>query len=406
MNRRGFTSLEVVVALFIVGLLLVSIWGTFQSVDETQRASFHEADRRGAGAAVRDALGRALARAGHGMAGSANLAGFHVQAGTDTDTLYIFEAAGSRARLASRECRSGERGCVVLMGDRRSEFVAGTLLVLGSEAAGLVLRFVAANPVAFSDTCGSDCIERILCAFAGVPTSPAPDVAGSVRTPAGGGAGTPSPEPCPQPYLADGTRCEENPTTVAVAAVAADRCVAARTAATFTEVRTTEAGGAWGLPAPGVPVALRSGGGVAPAPMAQPVAAARYWTRTSDSTLIREREPLPDGGWRRADRVGGPVLDLRGETLHAGETSWRPGIGITSEDLSHSGANPNFYRSPPGTDAPRAWSFRRGDHTVAAARVRYTELQPVGADSVVGRRAALVQATPALRAGARPEDSQ
>jgi hypothetical protein len=402
-GTRGFAAIDVVFALLLTGIVLTAVWDLWRTVGDEQLSVWAESDRRGADLAVERELGEALAAAGEGMRSSANLGGLHVVRAAPSDTVYTLRASGAAMRVAARGCRAGAPGgCVVLLGDHRRDLAPGMAVALGTTGTGMEVLLVADAPSAFSAPCGADCIERILCDFAAAPAADATDVGGSLTVPPGGGPPLPSAEPCPQPVLADGSRCTETETRVAVSAPAPDRCVVSGPAATYTEVRLAEVGTAWAFPRAPVPPARRAGAGGTPAPLLQPVAVSRFWVRGSDSTLVREADPTPGGGWARSRSVAAPVLSLRAWVLHAGGDRWVPGLGLDEGFLEHAG--PSASRAAgPADDAPRAWELTRGYHTVAAVRVDY-ELLREGPNGIPVREIRrLVERTPGIRAGASAE---
>ncbi|HEX7242462.1 MAG TPA: hypothetical protein VF263_19390 [Longimicrobiaceae bacterium] len=402
-DTHGFAAIDVVFALLLAGIVLTAVWDLWRTIGDEQLSVWAESNRRGADLALERELGEALAAAGQGMRSSANLAGFHVVRATPSDTIYTMHASGTPMRVATRGCRPGTPGaCIALLGDHRRDLARGMAVALGTHGTGMEVLLVSDAPSAFSAPCGADCIERILCDFAAAPAAAAPDVGGSQTVPPGGGPPLPSTEPCLQPVLADGSRCTETETTVAVSAPAPDRCVTSGPAATYTEVRLAEAGTAWGLPRAPVPPARRAGAGGTPAPLLQPVEVSRFWVRGSDSTLVRETEPTPAGSWASSRRVAAPVLSVQASTLQLGGDRWVPGLGFGEGFLEHAG--PSISRAVgPADDAPRSWVLTSGYHTVAAVRVTYELLREGPNGTLVRDIGRLVERTPGIRAGASAE---
>jgi hypothetical protein len=401
---RGFTMYEVVVALFVMGLVLLTAWTLFGVAGDQQLAGWREADRRSEMAAAERSLTMALLGAGSEMPSSPGLGGVHVvRAGAASDTLYVLRGAGAHLRVATRACRTPATRCTVVLGDGRRGLAAGTLVLVGTAAGGLRLMRVTEAPTAFAAACGADCVERILCALVPVPAADAPAVAGSVLHPPAAGSPTPSAEPCAQPVLVDGTRCTENQVAYPVASTVAQNCAATGPAATFTEVPLETAASSWRLPTPDVPPVLRAGAAGTPAPLIQPVEVTRYWVRAEDSTLVRQSGPMPDG-WASTQPLGARVVSLTVEILHAGASGWTRGLALPDWFLEHGGHNSTFVRGPgPADTAPRAWRFREGYHTVAAVRVGLGVLRPDGPDAWSVEQRSLVVATPAILAAASAE---
>jgi hypothetical protein len=109
----------------------------------------------------------------------------------------------------------------------------------------------------------------------------------------------------------------------------------------------------------------------------QRVTASRFFVRhggTRAAPVLVRQTGLDDGGaWNPAVPVGGPVATLTVETLHAGETAWRRGVGVDGAALVHSTGNANYaYAFSPTATAEPGFSFRRGYHDVGAVRVQFT----------------------------------
>jgi prepilin-type N-terminal cleavage/methylation domain-containing protein len=401
---RGFTMYEVVVALFVLGLVLLTAWTMFGAAGDQQLAGWREADRRSELAAAERSLTAALLGAGSEMPSSAGLGGVHVvRAGAASDTLYVLRGAGPRLRVAARTCRTPATQCIAVLGDGRRSLRAGALVVVGTPAGGLRLMRVVEAPIAFGAACGADCVERILCALVPVPAADAPAVAGSVLHPPAPGTPTPSGEPCAQPVLADGTRCTETQVAYPVATTVAQSCSATGPAATFTEVRLDTAASSWRLPTPTVPPVVRAGAAGTPAPVIQQVEATRYWVRVEDSTLVRQTGAMP-GGWASTQPLAAGVVSHTVEILHAGASGWTRGLALPDWFLEHGAHNGTFVRGPaPADTAPRAWRFRQGYHTVAAVRASLGVLRPDGPDAWTVEPRSLVVATPAILAASSAE---
>lgn len=395
-RTHGFTVLEAMIAIAVAGILMSGLWAMMDQMGREELHRWEEANRRSANFNIERLLAPALRSAGAGMPSTLNLGGIHIRtAGAASDTLFVLRGDGERIRVASRGCSSGAASCIAVLGDQRGALPAGSAVVYGTEGTHMGVGLVTSTAT-FRAPCGADCAGRVDATFA--PT-PAPDlryVQGSTT------GGIPSAQPCEQPVYPDGTRCDEVEGVRSLAPPAPRSYLASSPERVFTEVRVSGLGGAWRVPNPYTVTALRAGAGSTPAPLLQKVRAERFWVRTQDSTLVRQTEPTA-GGWARTAALAAPVVSLRVETLHHGETAWRRGIGLAAADMTHSASNPNFLRQAAGPAAPRAWRFLRGYHSVAEIRAHYELIQGARTTAPVREAHRITVSTPQIRMGALAE---
>jgi prepilin-type N-terminal cleavage/methylation domain-containing protein len=401
-NRRGFTLVEVLLAILLGGLLVVALAHLADAIGHVGDANRSGSDARALEWTTERVLRRALEEAGDRMPSSPNLGGVGVRVasradGTPADTLYILRGDTAAFAVAARGCRAGAEPCIVLLGDRRSEVAPGDVLVVGGRGTGLAAYQVMAAPSVFYAPCAGNCPERLVCPITPGPLQSFLRVVGSVRQP----SGTPSSVPCTQAYFPDGSRCEEVVQPVAAGARQEPACRATGPSSAFTELRVADRTALLGFPAPPVPL-TRSGVGGVPAVRAVRVHASRFWVRESaaDTVLVRQNDLADTGEWRAPVVVAGPVRGLRVESLQDG--TWMAGTGVSAGDLQRVAGNPNWdWRAAPAASGTLAGSgFVRGHNTISAVRVQYlyrtataSQGLPITADSWI------VVATPSLLEG-------
>jgi hypothetical protein len=372
-GRGGFTLLELLYVLLISIILfhvLARIGEVIGGVDGATRSG---SDAGTLETTVERVLRRALESAGTGLPAAPNLAGVGVKpatgsGGAPADTLIVLQGDGAAMTVASRPCRTGAADCVALVGDHRARVREGDLILVGTRSTGLSALQVQGPPAVFYAPCAGDCPERLVC-----PVTPGPSptffrIVGSVRQP----GGTTAPGPCPQAFFPDGSRCEEIEQLVTAGPRQEPSCRAQGPSAAFTELSVADRTTDLGFPSP--PLALwQSGAGALPKVRAVRVRASRFWVRAEpgrDTVLVRQNSMTPAGEWRTPVAIAGPVHGLGVATLQEGV--WTPATGAA--DLRPGAGNANYVWSaaPAASGREPAWRFRKGHHTIAAVRVRYT----------------------------------
>lgn len=369
-------------ALGIAATLSFSIWSIAHTVGRTQIQTFRQEDVGKAVSSINFTLRELLDDAGSGMISAANLGA--VQVKTDRagpvprDTLYVLEADSAAYDNASRGCESGADDCMVLVGDQRQAFSEGDLVLTGSPSIGARLYQVTAPPRLFSAPCGADCGETVYCPVsADDPSTPLGlilEVIGADR-----GSGAVSGQTCDQPHSPTGS-CVEQISSQPFRrqyATCYPQSASGTNAASFTELRVADrTAGTFGYPLG--PVELTVSGGMAtPKIRTQRVRPTRLWVRNAGSAsgfLVRQTALEEGGSWGTEVPVAGPVFAMQVESLHAGESSWTAGIGVSESMLTRNSPN-RIARSTPASDAPAAFEYSKGYYTVAAIRVLFVTLQ-------------------------------
>lgn len=381
-SRAGFTLLEVIIALSIATVLSFSIWTIAHTVGVRQVQTFRQEDVGKAVSSINYTLREALGGAGSGMIRAANLGAVHVKtdrSGTvPRDTLYVLQGDSATFDNASRACESGGAGCMVLVGDQRQAFSRGDLILTGSSSISARLYQVTAAPRLFSAPCGADCGETVYCPIssddASNPLGRIIEVIAADR-----GSGVVSGQTCGQPYSPAGS-CVEQITTQPFRrqyATCYPQSASGSNSVAFTELQVADrTGSTFGYPLGPVHLTV-SGGAATPKIRTQRVRATRLWVRNAGSAngfLVRQSELREDGRWGAEIPVAGPVFAFQVESLHAGESSWTAGVGVSEAMLARTSPN-RIARSIPAADAPPAYEYSKGYYTVAAVRVLFVTLQ-------------------------------
>jgi prepilin-type N-terminal cleavage/methylation domain-containing protein len=367
-RRAGFTLIELLGVLVITAVIATGVWSVAASVTRGQIRSMEDADRGAAVAAIERVLRDAIRQATAGTLAAPNMGPVHVMV-AESDTLVLLRAEGVPMTVSTRPC-SGGGACLHLVGDHTGVLKRGDAVLVSTPAMAARVYRVTAGPRATRAPCGADCPEEVACpAFADEAAADAEVVTASVFY-APGGPGAPRSGPCEQTYYADGSRCAEVRTPVA-GSRRNWRCQVRGTVSAYTQVPVAEL--ALGYPASTFPA--QSGAALTPRVRAQRVTPSRFFVARADGRsaplLVRQTGLDDAGAWRPAVPVGGPVTALEVETLHAGETAWRRGVGVDGAALEHSTSNPNYvYASTPSGEP--GFAFRRGYHSVGAVRVRFT----------------------------------
>ncbi len=368
-STEGFTLIELLGVLVITAVIATGVWSVTESVTRGQVRSMEDADRGAAAAAIERVLRDAIRQATAGTLASPNAGPVQVVV-AESDTLLLLRAEGAPMTVSTRPCAGGG-ACVHLVGDHRGVLEPGEVLLVSTPAMGARVYRVAAGPRVTRAPCGADCPEEVACpSFADEAAADAEVVTASVLYVPGAPA-SPRSGPCEQTYYADGSRCAEVRTAVPVAR-RNWRCKVRATVSAYTQVPVAEV--AFQFPA-GAALPAQSGAALTPRVRAQPVTPSRFYvSRTgarSAPLLMRQTGLDGSGAWKPATPVGGPVTALEVETLHAGETTWRRGVGVDEAALEHSSSNPNYLYASSASGEP-GFAFRRGYHDVGAVRVRFT----------------------------------
>lgn len=364
----GFTLVEVLLAVVIGGLVFLAVARLADAVVRVDGAARAGSDARSLQITTDRVMRRALERAGEGMMTSPNLSGIGVVVGDGgaSDTLVVLNAGGDPMDVAARSCPAGMEPCVAVTGDYTEQLRAGDLVVVGTRALGMRAYQITAPPSVFYAPCGADCPERLVCTAAAGPARSFQRVIGSVTS--SGGAST---SPCTQPYMPDGSSCQEVLQTSAPEATRVPFCRLALAQSPFTALPVADRTGTLGFPdAPGMLV--RSGATGTPRVRMTPVEASRFWiaARGPDTVLVRQNGLSAAGAWKDAVPLAAPATTMTVETLHG--SGWYRGIGLGPGFLALSTTNPNLsWRETPSPTGTRGgFAFARGHHTVRAVRVR------------------------------------
>ncbi|MBD0319836.1 MAG: hypothetical protein ICV87_05870, partial [Gemmatimonadetes bacterium] len=262
------------------------------------------------------------------------------------------------------------------VGDHSGRIERGEVLLVSAPAMGARVFQVTGDARATRAVCGADCEEETVCPTYATQTAQPMTVVvrGLLYL---GGSPTPEVLPsCPQTFFADGTtRCvEERAAAPAPRPKRLRQCVARGRVSAYTEVPVAElTTSAFRFPA-GIAVPTESGAALTPRVRTQVVTASRFFVRGGRAPVLVRQTGLAAGGvWNAAAPVGGPVSALEVETLHAGETAWRRGVGVDDAALAHTTSNANYaYTSAPTAAGDPGFAFRRGYHDVGAVRIRFT----------------------------------
>lgn len=370
-GRAGFTLIEILLAVLIGGLLFLAVARLADTLVRVDAAARAGSDARALQITTDRVLRRALEDAGAGMMSSPNLAGVgavvgRTAAGSPADTLVVLRAEADQVDVAARACPGAASPCVALPGDHSRQFSAGDLVVVGTRALGMRAYQVASDPAVFYAPCGADCPERLVCSVSPGPLRSFPRVTGSVTS--SGGAST---APCTQPYMPDGSSCQEVVQASSPEPVRVPFCRLSVAQSPFTALPLVDRTAVLGFrDAPSM--MLQSGAIGSPRVRAVRVRASRFWMRTaaSDTLLVRQNGLDSGGAWKQAVPVAGPAVAFTVETLH-GE-GWFRGIGVSDADLEPvtSNANLSWRLSPAPSGTEAGFAFSRGYHTVRAVRVR------------------------------------
>lgn len=409
-DRAGFTLLEVLIALSIATVLSFSIWTIAHTVGVRQVQTFRQEDVGKAVSAINFTIREALDGAGSGMIRAANLGAVHVKTdrsgAVPRDTLYVLQGDSVIFDNASRSCESGASDCMVLVGDQRQAFAEGDLILTGSPAIGARLFQVTAAPRLFSAPCGADCGETVYCPVSSDdPATPLGRILEVIA--ADRGSGAVSGQTCDQPYSPTGSCAEQiSPAPFRRQyATCYPRSASGQNAAAFTELRVADrTAGTFGYPLGPAHLTL-SGGAATPKIRTQRVRPTRLWIRNAGSMggfLARQTALEEDGGWGAEVPVAGPVFAMQVESLHAGESSWTAGVGVSEAMLARTSTN-RIARTTPAADAPPSFEYSKAYSTVAAVRVLFVTLQTQRDGTVRQTRHWVVANTTAdLDAGSTP----
>lgn len=378
-RNAGFTLIEVLGVLVVTAVIATGVWSVTESVTRGHVLAMNDDDRGTAVASIDRVLRNALRQATLGTLAAPNAGPVQVlvagTGATSSDTLLVLRAEYAPITNSTRPCPGGG-ACLLLVGDHSAVIAEGEVLLVSAPAMGARVYRVTGEPEATRAVCGADCEEEIVCpTFADEEAdSIVVVVTASYRASA---AAPPVPVPaCRQTYYESGASCTETRDTVqAPRPKRRWTCSARGRVSAYTEVPVAELTTALGFPDVGAPT--QSGASLTPRVRTQRVTASRFFVRrdgTRPAPVLVRQTGLDDGGaWNAAVPVGGPVATLEVETLHAGETAWRRGVGVDAAALVHSTGNPNYaYTSFPTATAEPGFSFRRGYHDVGAVRIRFT----------------------------------
>lgn len=411
--RRGFTVVEMTVALLLGTLLLAGAWLLVDALDRQHRVSREATGLISTTAEVDTELTGALRRAGQGMFSSWNWAAIladsgHVD-GVEADTLLLFEAAASASRVSAQSCPSGG-SCVLAVGDLSGTLQPEDLVVVGAPDTGVrLLQVTAVDTVSLA--CGADCgVVSTTCTDTAVADLAAPVVTGSVMHSADGTTTTSQSGPCEQSYYPDGRWCTEAVASQTVGEAWDSFCWAAPSPAQpYTEVTYSDRTAHFDVPSLSM-TTLRSGANGVPQVLLQPVTVSRYWVDHSLAdrpTLVKQIE-------YRSDRTFGPPLPVtagierfRVEVLPADTNAFVRGRVVSDAQLSLGSTNPNLVRAPgPLADSlVSSYRFIRSYRSTAGVRILYRASGAVGergSEAPPTESLEIVVATPAILGGGSP----
>lgn len=380
LGRAGFTLVETVLALAIVGMISLGAWAMTDSVRKAQTTAVTDEDARQGVLHADIALRGALRESSAGVLSSPNVGPVHVVtatvAGVRADTLVVLRGDAPAVAVSSRACPSGG-SCILLVGDHRNSFRTGDVVLLATPSVGGRVYQVSAQPQVRTDACGADCPEVLDCpTFTAVAVPATTELVTSYYYP--NSVATPLVRPgipCSQSYYINGDRCVEERGPVTPPARRRWSCTASGPVQRFTELPVADRTAApMRFPTPD-PVPTRSGAGLTPRVRVQRVIPSRFWIRgagTAQATLVRQNGLTAGGEWRPAFPLAGRVSSLAVQTMHGGDFTWRSGIGVAASELARSSSNTNFASNPPGIAPEPGYVFDRGYHTISGVRARYT----------------------------------
>lgn len=404
-NRAGFTLLEVSLAIVLVGILSFSIWSLAQVTGNKRVQAWRSTDASNALLNVDYALRTHLDNAGRGMISTFNYGPMNVRLGeigaVPYDTVIVLRADTANIRNASRPCQSGGASCVILIGDHRNSFDQGDLMVTGSPATGARVLQAIGSPNTFSALCGVDCLDDVFCHYTsdseqGLPPS------GVISYVSGkedeGGVFEPGAY-CVLPFNSDGSSCTESWDNRTFERQHST-CAPASASTTFTEIpvvdRTTEFGYPIG------PSSILVSATATPKIRTQKVRPVRFFVRnanTNVSELVQQTGIDENGNWLRTTPIAGPITRFQVETLHASDSEWVRGVGVTESALAHASSNRVRTLTADAT-APQGYSYARAYSTIAASRITYDLLRIANDGEPQSiTRSVLLNATPALGGG-------
>lgn len=379
-RSAGFTLIEVLGVLVITAVIATGVWSVAESVTRGHLQAMNDDDRGTAVASIEGVLRNALRQATVGTLAAPNAGPVQVlvagAGATSSDTLLVLRAEAGPITNSTRPCPGGG-ACLLLAGDHRGPIGEGDVLLVSAPAMGARVYRVAGAPRPTRAVCGADCEEEVVCPnFTDELPADVMVVTGGTYTRATPPAGPTPVTACRQTYYEDGGVCMERRR---LAAPPRPKrvwdCAARSRVSAYTEVPVAELTTALGFPDVGSPT--QSGASLTPRVRTQRVTASRFFLRRDGTrgtpVLVRQTGLGHGGAWNPAVPVGGPVATLEVETLHAGETAWRRGVGVDAAALVHSTGNANYvHTSSPTATAEPGFSFHRGYHDVGAVRVRFT----------------------------------
>jgi hypothetical protein len=398
--RYGMTTIEMLVALLLGGLVIAGTWSLINSSTLTQRVSQSSTDVTLNAMQLNATVGADLDRAGAGLFASYNLSGLNIQWGELSDTLLVLWAESEPLPNSSYQCSSqGTGSCMVLQGDATAILAPGHLVMTGGATTGAALLYVTSVGEPIEAPCGPDCgQERLTCVAQEGPTVFADQVNGST-TYLPDGTTMMSDQPCERSFWPGGAYCVESRQATSVAAQPIPSCTLASGAdRLYTEVRFVDRTAEFGYPVAST-LTLIPGSRGAPAVRTQRVAFARYFLAQDDATtrLVRQVALAPNGVLGHRHVVVSDVHEFRAAVRHHGEEQFVDGIGVSPSELTPLVANGNFHEAMQPGD--RSFSFARSYGTIAAVRVDYSVVAR-NADPTTGERQSVqlftLTATPAL----------
>ena len=370
----GFTLIEILGVLVITAVIATGVWSVTESVTRGQVQSMEDADRSSAVASIDRVLRNAVRQATLGTLAAPNVGPVQVRVSGAGDTLVVLRAEAAPMTNSTRHCPGGG-SCLYLVGDHSRAIDGGEVLLVSAPAMGARVFQATGDPVVTRAVCGADCEEETVCAVYATQTGDAMTVVtGAIFYP------YPSGPPqarasCAQAFYADGSRCvEQRGTAIPVRPKRLRQCAARGRESAYTAVPVADlTTSTFGFPAGGA-VPTQSGAALTPRVRTQIVTASRFFVNGGGApVLVRQTGLAAGGAWNAAAPVGGPVSALAVETLHAGETTWRRGVGVDEGALAHTPSNPNYvYAAAPTTGGDPGFAFRRGYHDVGAVRIRFT----------------------------------
>jgi hypothetical protein len=374
-----------VITMVIGGLVLATVWEMAAVLQAQRQTARERSATTSSGLQLRTTLAKSFDEMDSGLLSAPNWSPVQAQI-QDTpdgpqDVLIVFRAAGDPMRNSTQACQqSSDPNCIRLVGDHRANLQTGDLLLVGNAETGARLVQVRTLLALLNAPCGADCpVQLQTCSLQAQPAPlQAPVVVQSRRYDAGGNLVSTSGAPCPQSFWPDGSRCEETVQSQNVGSRTDAPCTALATPQqAYTEIvvddRTTAP---FGYPQMST-FTYRSGGSATPRVTTQKVRFARYLLTPGSAgkpSLMRQINLTASGTWGVALPVASDIADFQVEVVHAGESAYVRGTGITPGMLAVTTSNTNYVRSsapgPDGTAPSRA--FRRSYATIAGVRVSFT----------------------------------